>query len=320
MSHAFQSMVVEVPAALSGSRLDAGLARLLPQHSRSRLRAWIEQGLARIDGRVCRPRDLLLGGERIALDIPQTAAVSTAAQAMELAVIHEDESILVIDKPAGLVVHPGAGNPDRTLLNALIACDPRLERVPRAGIVHRLDKNTSGLLVIARTPVAHTALVRQLAAREVQREYLALCVGLLRSGGIVDAPIARHRGDRTRMAVRAGGREARTHYRVVERFRGHTLLRVALETGRTHQIRVHLAHLKAPIAGDPVYGGRLRLPRGATPELVAALSAYKRQALHAERLELTHPVTGKRVHWTAPVPADMQALLEVLRRDAAAVE
>ena len=172
--------------------------------------------------------------------------------------------------------------------------DPRLERVPRAGIVHRLDKDTSGLLVIARTPVAHTVLVRQLAAREVKREYLALCVGRLRSGGTVDAPIARHRVDRTRMTVRTGGREARTHYRVIERFRGHTLLRVALETGRTHQIRVHLAHLKVPIVGDPVYGGRLRLPRGATPELVAALQAFKRQALHAERLELEHPVTGKR--------------------------
>jgi len=317
MSDELLSTVVEVPAALSGSRLDAGLARLLPEHSRSRLRLWIEQGRARIDGRVCRPRDLLLGGEHIALDIPQTVAVSTAAQAMELAIIHEDEAILVIDKPAGLVVHPGAGNPDHTLLNALLAYDARLERVPRAGIVHRLDKDTSGLLVIARTPVAHTALVRQLAAREVKREYLALCVGLLRSGGTVDAPIARDRGDRTRMMVRTGGREARTHYRVIERFRGHTLLRVALETGRTHQIRVHLAHLKVPIAGDPVYGGRLRLPRGATPELVAALQAFKRQALHAERLELKHPVTGKRMHWSAQVPADMQALLDVLRADAA---
>jgi 23S rRNA pseudouridine1911/1915/1917 synthase len=236
---------------------------------------------------------------------------------MNLAIVHEDDAILVIDKPAGLVVHPGAGNPDRTLLNALLAYDPRLESVPRAGIVHRLDKDTSGLLVVARTLVAHTALARQMAARDVKREYLALCVGVLTGGGSVDAPIGRHRGDRKRMTVRAGGRDARTHFRVLERFRAHTLLRVALETGRTHQIRVHLAHIKSPIVGDPVYGGRLRLPRAATAAFVATLRAFRRQALHAERLELDHPSSGRRVHWSAPIPADLRALIDALRADVA---
>jgi 23S rRNA pseudouridine1911/1915/1917 synthase len=302
---------------MAGSRLDAALAHLLPEHSRSRIRVWIEQGLARVDGRLWRPRDRLLGGESVALDIPQAVAHATPVQPIALAVVHEDDAILVIDKPAGLVVHPGAGNPDRTLLNALLAYDQRLGEIPRAGIVHRLDKDTSGLLVVARTLTAHTALVRQLAARSVQREYVALCVGVLTSGGSIDAPIARHRVDRKRMTVREGGRDARTHYRVMTRFRGHTLLRVALETGRTHQIRVHLAHLKAPIVGDPVYGGRSRLPRGATPQLIASLRAFKRQALHAERLELDHPVTATRIQWTAPLPADMLALLDALRADAA---
>ena len=316
MSQESIATVVEVPADLAGTRLDAGLAKLMPQHSRSRIRGWIELGLARIDGRVCRPRDLLFGGQRIAIAIPKSVPVTSAAQAIALSVVHADDAILVIDKPPGLVVHPGAGNADRTLLNALLAYDPELAEVPRAGIVHRLDKGTSGLLVVARTLAAHTALVRQLAARTVKREYLAVSVGIIRSGGSIDAPIARHRGDRKRMAVRAGGRDARTHYRVLERFRGHSLLGVTLETGRTHQIRVHLAHLKVPIAGDPLYGCRMRVPHGATPELVTALQAFKRQALHAGRLELEHPVTLRRVHWTAPMPPDLQTLIDVLRADA----
>ncbi len=316
MTEKNDTTVVEVPAALAGSRLDAGLAKLLPQHSRTRIRSWIDQGFARVDGRICRPRDRLFGGERISVAIPLVAAAATEAQPMKLAIVHTDDALFVVNKPAGLVVHPGAGNPDRTLLNALLAVDPGLGEVPRAGIVHRLDKDTSGLLVIARTIEAHTALVRLLAARAVQREYVAICVGVVRSGGSVDAPIARHRGDRTRMAVRSDGRDARTHYRVIERFRGHSLLRVALETGRTHQIRVHLAHIKAPIVGDPVYGGRLRVPRAATPALVKSLGAFKRQALHAERLALEHPITGESLVWTAPMPADMTALVKALRVDA----
>jgi 23S rRNA pseudouridine1911/1915/1917 synthase len=308
-------MVVEIPTELAGSRLDSALAHLLPNHSRTRIRSWIDQGHARIAGRSCRPRDRVLGGERIVLQVPRAPAVQVPAQALDLRVVYEDEFILVLDKPAGLVVHPGAGNPDHTLQNALLAYDARLAELPRAGIVHRLDKDTSGLLVVARVATAHTALVRQLAARSVRREYQAVCVGVLTAGGSVDAPIARHRVDRKRMAVRTGGRPAVTHYRVIARFRAHTHLRVVLETGRTHQIRVHLAHLGHPIVGDPVYG-RLRVPRGATSQLIAALRAFKRQALHAERLELEHPATGQRLHWTAPLPDDMQALLDALRADA----
>ena len=315
MSPEFQSMVVEIPTELAGSRLDSALAHLLPNHSRTRIRSWIDQGHARIAGRSCRPRDRVLGGERIVLQVPRAPAVQVPAQALDLRVVYEDEFILVLDKPAGLVVHPGAGNPDHTLQNALLAYDARLAGLPRAGIVHRLDKDTSGLLVVARVATAHTALVRQLAARSVRREYQAVCVGVLTAGGSVDAPIARHRVDRKRMAVRTGGRPAVTHYRVIARFRAHTHLRVVLETGRTHQIRVHLAHLGHPIVGDPVYG-RLRVPRGATSQLIAALRAFKRQALHAERLELEHPATGQRLHWTAPLPDDMQALLDALRADA----
>jgi len=315
MSPEFQSMVVEIPTELAGSRLDSALAHLLPNHSRTRIRSWIDQGHARIAGRSCRPRDRVLGGERIVLQVPRAPAVQVPAQALDLRVVYEDEFILVLDKPAGLVVHPGAGNPDHTLQNALLAYDARLAELPRAGIVHRLDKDTSGLLVVARVATAHTALVRQLAARSVRREYQAVCVGVLTAGGSVDAPIARHRVDRKRMAVRTGGRPAVTHYRVIARFRAHTHLRVVLETGRTHQIRVHLAHLGHPIVGDPVYG-RLRVPRGATSQLIAALRAFKRQALHAERLELEHPATGQRLHWTAPLPDDMQALLDALRADA----
>lgn len=311
-----ETQLLDVPAALAGSRLDAGLARLLPQYSRTRIREWIELGYARVNGRTCRPRDRLYGGERVTLQVPVIAESHATAQPLKLAVVHEDDALLVVDKPAGLVVHPGAGNPDHTLMNALLAFDSRLASIPRAGIVHRLDKDTSGLLVIARTLEAHTALVRDLAARTVSRDYAAVCVGLVRASGSVDAPIARDRGDRKRMAVRLGGRDARTHYQVVERFRGHSFLKVSLETGRTHQIRVHLAHVKSPIVGDPVYGGRLRVPKGATQALVETLRAFKRQALHAERLELTHPESGERMEWTARLPRDMRTLLQALRRDA----
>jgi 23S rRNA pseudouridine1911/1915/1917 synthase len=226
--------------------------------------------------------------------------------------VHEDRHLLVIDKPAGLVVHPGAGNPDRTLQNALLAFDPALSALPRAGIVHRLDKDTSGLLVVARTLPAHTALVRMLAEREVHREYEAICRGVMTSGGTVDAPIARHPTDRVRMAVREGGRESVTHYRVIRRYAGHTHVRVQLETGRTHQIRVHLAHAGFPIVGDRVYGGRLTLPKGASEALRQALREFPRQALHAARLQFDHPVTGRPLECTSPLPADMRALLAAL--------
>jgi 23S rRNA pseudouridine1911/1915/1917 synthase len=215
-----------------------------------------------------------------------------------------------------MVVHPGAGNAGQTLQNALLAFDPKLAVVPRAGLVHRLDKDTSGLLVVARTPEAHTALVSALADREIERHYIALCVGVMTGGGTVDEPIGRHRSLRTRMAVRSDGRPAVTHYRVLKRFRAHTLVRAELETGRTHQIRVHLTHIGYPLVGDPVYGGRRRIPAGATPELLASLAAFKRQALHAARLKLAHPVSGKEMEWEVPLSADMAALVAAMEVDA----
>ena len=309
---------VDVPAELAGQRLDQALATLLPEHSRSRLKTWIEAGAVLVDGEPRRPRDKVLGGERIEIAATLPEEVAAVAQAMPLSVVHEDRHLFVIDKPAGLVVHPGAGNPDQTLQNALLALDPALVRLPRAGIVHRLDKDTSGLLVIARTPEAHTALVRMLEEREIHREYQAVCRGVMTAGGTVDAPIDRHPTDRVRMAVRQGGRESVTHYRVIHRYRAHTHVRVQLEIGRTHQIRVHLAHAGFPLVGDRVYGGRLTLPRGATEELRQALRDFPRQALHAARLEFDHPVGGKPVACAAPLPADMVALRDVLARDATA--
>jgi 23S rRNA pseudouridine1911/1915/1917 synthase len=255
------------------------------------------------------------GGEQVTVNVVLEVQTHSTPEDIALDVLFEDEHVIVIDKPAGLVVHPGAGNPAGTLVNALLHRDPSLEMLPRAGIVHRLDKDTSGVMVVARTLAAHTALVEQLSARQVHRQYLAVVVGALVSGGTANAPIDRHPRDRIRMAVRDDGREAVTHYRLRERFRAHTLLECRLETGRTHQIRVHMQHLKHPIVGDPLYGGPLKLPRGAAPELVDALRGFKRQALHAETLEFAHPVGGEPVRCTAPVPADMLALMQALRVD-----
>jgi len=269
-----------------------------------------------VDGVVRRPRDKVFGGEAVAERAALPAETRVAPQEIPLVLVHEDRHLLVVDKPAGLVVHPGAGNPDRTLQNALLALDPKLAALPRAGIVHRLDKDTSGLLVVARTLPAHTALVRMLGERDVHREYEAICRGVMTAGGTVDAPIDRHPTERVRMAVREGGREAVTHYRVIKRFAAHTHVRIELETGRTHQIRVHLAHAGFPIVGDRVYGGRLALPKGASERLRQALREFPRQALHAARLRFAHPVTGKPVECTSPLPADMRGLLDLLASDA----
>jgi 23S rRNA pseudouridine1911/1915/1917 synthase len=301
-----------IPSEQAGQRLDQALAALLPDYSRSRLKSWIESGEIRVNGLARRPRDRVCGGESVALEATLPEDRRAAAQPIPLVVVHEDRHLVVIDKPAGLVVHPGAGNPDLTLQNALLAWDPALASLPRAGIVHRLDKDTSGLLVVARTLPAHTALVRMLAEREVHREYEAICRGVMTAGGTVDAPIARHPTDRVRMAVREGGRESVTHYRVIRRFAGYTHVRVQLETGRTHQIRVHLAHAGFPIVGDRVYGGRLALPKGASEALRQALREFPRQALHAARLQFDHPVTGRPLECASALPADMRALLEAL--------
>jgi 23S rRNA pseudouridine1911/1915/1917 synthase len=312
----FQRHELTLPAESAGMRLDQALARLLPDYSRTRIKDWIDAGRVLVDMRRPKPRDVVNGGERVVVEVELVPEQRVAAQELALDVVYEDESLRVINKPAGLVVHPGAGNRDRTLQNALLHLDPSLATVPRAGLVHRLDKDTSGLLVVARTVTAHTDLVRKLQAREIERHYEAICVGVMTAGGTVDRPIGRHRTDRLRMAVREDGREATTHYRVIERFRAHTHVRAQLETGRTHQIRVHLAHIKHGLVGDATYGGRLLPPRGASADLIDALRSFKRQALHAARLKLAHPDSGAPMEWQVPVPLDMQLLLEALRRDA----
>jgi 23S rRNA pseudouridine1911/1915/1917 synthase len=304
-----------VPAEFSGQRLDQVLANLLPDYSRTRLKEWIDGGQVRVDGRQLKPKEKVLGGEQVSVQAEIADEVPMAPERIKLDVVHKDKDIFVLNKPAGLVVHPGAGNAAGTLQNALLHLDPKLNKLPRAGIVHRLDKETSGLMVVARTLAAHTALTRMIEAHEVERHYEAICAGVMTAGGTIEAPIDRHPTDRVKMTVRQSGREAITHYRVIHRYRAHTHVRVQLETGRTHQIRVHLAHIKYPIVGDRVYGGRLAMPKGATPELVDALRSFPRQALHAAQLDLEHPVTGKPISCTAPLPKDMQALLAVLARD-----
>jgi 23S rRNA pseudouridine1911/1915/1917 synthase len=305
-----------VPDSSAGRRFDAVIAELFPDYSRSRLSTWIKSGDARLDGREVRPRDPVRGGETVTLAVVLDVQTHSEPEDIALDILYEDEHVFVINKPAGLVVHPGAGNPAGTLVNALLHRDGALNALPRAGIVHRLDKDTSGVMVVARTLPAHTALIEQLSSREVHRQYLAVVVGALVSGGTANAPIDRHPRDRIRMAVRDDGKDAVTHFRLRERFRAHTLLECRLETGRTHQIRVHMQHLKHPIVGDPLYGGPLKLPKGATPELIEALRGFRRQALHAEVLEFAHPVTGEAVRCSAPIPDDMRALVRALHDDA----
>ncbi|EXI65601.1 MAG: Ribosomal large subunit pseudouridine synthase D [Candidatus Accumulibacter adjunctus] len=302
---------LNVPAECGGQRLDQILARLLAQHSRSRLQGWIRAGRVAVGGTtVLEPRQRLWAGETIELaEAADERAEASTPEDIPLQVVHEDESLLVIDKPAGLVVHPGSGNWSGTLLNALLHRWPELGRLPRAGIVHRLDKDTSGLLVVARTLEAQTDLVRQLQARSVRRHYQALARGRVESSGTVDAPIGRHPTQRTRMAVVSTGKAARTHYRVLERFVDCSLIECALESGRTHQIRVHMTAAGYPLVGDPTYGsGVSRLPKG---------PPFSRQALHACRLALRHPLRGEVMQWRSDLPADMAELLYDLRRQAA---
>jgi 23S rRNA pseudouridine1911/1915/1917 synthase len=295
-----------VPADCAGQRSDAALAQMFPQHSRSRLSAWLKAGHITLDGASPAPKDKVWGGEAVVVR-PQADPQTTAfhAEDIPIDVVFEDEHLIVINKPAGLVVHPGSGNWAGTLLNALLQHAPALAQIPRAGIVHRLDKDTSGLLVVAKTLAAQTALVRQLQAHSVTREYAALVHGFVQSAGTVDAPIGRHKTQRTRMAVAPNGKAAVTHYEPVTHFEHATLLHCQLETGRTHQIRVHMASIGHPLVGDPVYGSQRKLS--------PALSAYPRQALHAQKLALTHPATGRRRSWSAPLPADMKQLLGALK-------
>ena len=309
----------QVPLTAAGRRFDQALAEMFPDYSRSRLSGWIKSGAVTLDGAQVAARQLLRGGEQVRLEVELENEVSSAPEAMTLQIVYQDEHLLVLNKPAGLVVHPGAGNPVGTLLNGLLHHDPGLAELPRAGIVHRLDKDTSGLMVVARTLPTYTALVDLLSRHEVERQYEAVVLGTMVAGGTVDEPIGRSMGDRLRQSVRdeEDGKRAVTHYRLRERFRAHSLLQCQLETGRTHQIRVHLTHVGHPLIGDPLYGGGLKLPKGASAELTATLRGFRRQALHAEKLSFVHPATGAELSFSAERPEDQRLLIEALRADLA---
>ncbi len=310
------NLEARVPGDLARQRFDQVAALLFPDYSRARLQEWIRGGQLTLNGNRLRPGERVMGGEHLVLRARLEHRDDWQPEAMALPLVYEDKSLLVIDKPAGLVVHPAAGNYSGTLLNALLHHCPDLAGLPRAGIVHRLDKDTTGLMVVAKTLQAHTSLVAQLQQRSVSREYEAVVQGVMTGGGTVDAAIGRHPKARQRMAVLdRGGKDAVSHYQVLERFAAHTHVRVRLETGRTHQIRVHMAHIRYPLVGDAVYAGRFKAPRGATTALLDTLRAFPRQALHAAQLGLIHPATGELCRWTAPLPDDMQTLLTALRQD-----
>ncbi len=302
-----------IPFDLAGLRLDQALQKLLPEYSRSRLQEWIKQELVTVDGKSATTKQTVWGGESVQVE-PQASSVESAFTAQDIAldIVFEDDTLIVIDKPAGLVVHPGSGNWEGTMLNALLHHATQLSGIPRAGIVHRLDKDTSGLLVVAKTLTAQTDLVRQLQARTVKREYLAVAQGIVDHEGTVEADLGRHPVHRTKMAIVPNGKPAVTHYRALEHYAAHTLIECRLETGRTHQIRVHMQSISHALAGDPVYGGK---PVAATPAVRDAVKKFGRQALHAARLGLIHPVSQAFMEWRAEIPADMAALIEILRSE-----
>ena len=308
-------LTARVPEELAGLRLDQCLAEIFPDYSRSKLQTWIKNGRVLVDGQCRKGRDKLDGGEQIELDAEAEPVLEFGAEYIPLDIVYEDDSLLIVNKPAGLVVHPAVGNWQGTLVNALLHHAPGLDILPRAGIVHRLDKDTSGLLMVAKTLQAHNSLVEQLQERTINREYLALVKGWMTAGGTIDEPIGRHPVDRKRNTVRHDGKEAVTHYRLEQRFKRHTLIRVKLETGRTHQIRVHMAHINYPLVGDPIYGGRFKMPAECSPALAEALRNFKRQALHAAKLGLDHPETGEYCEWEQAMPDDMQHLIELLTKN-----
>lgn len=301
-----------IPIQSHGMRLDQVVAELFPDYSRNRLATWIKQGRLTVDGKTMKPRDKALASAHVVLEVADEPVIDWQPQTLPLDVIFEDEHILVVNKPAGMVVHPAAGHTDGTLVNALLGYAPELDTLPRGGIVHRLDKETSGIMFVARSALAHKSLVAQLSERTVSRTYCAVCTGALTGGGKIDAPIDRHPTARTKMAVVADGKPAVTHYRIAHRFKHYTQLQVNLETGRTHQIRVHMAHRKWPLIGDPVYAGRQRIPAGASEALITALRNFPRQALHAQALEFEHPATGDWMEFETELPDDLVELLEVL--------
>ena len=309
-----EKQIATIPAEFSGLRLDQALARMFPEYSRSRLKDWLLAGAITVQGGPKRPRDAVSGGETVSLQPQAEASVRAKPEPIALDILHEDDDLLVVNKPAGLVVHPGAGNPAGTLLNGLLHHVPALQQIPRAGIIHRLDKGTSGLLLVAKTLTAHTALVRLLADRDISRHYLAICNGVLTGGGTIREPLARHPVDRKRQSVQQDGKPAVTHYTVKERFAAFTYVNVKLDTGRTHQIRVHFAYRRHSLVGDQVYGGRLALPKGASDELIQVLRHFKRQALHATKLAFDHPASGEVLELEVVPPEDFQTLVETLRR------
>lgn len=307
-----QSFQIEKKQA--GNRLDHALQQLLPDYSRSKIQQWIQQGFVCLNHETCKPRQKVFSGDLVDLDVPEQKVISDQPQAIEFEILHQDEDIFVVNKPADLVVHPAAGHADGTLVNGLLAHDPRLQQLPRAGIVHRLDKDTTGVMVVARNLSAHHWLVAQLQARRVKREYIAITQGVVTAGRSIETGIGRHPQNRTKMSVQSGGKPAITHFQVARKFTHHSLVKVQLETGRTHQIRVHMAHIKYPLLGDSLYGGRQRIPAGADETLTAAIKAFKRQALHAQRLSFEHPGSRELVSFEAPLPDDFSTLLDVLMR------
>ena len=308
-------LLATIPEIYAGKRLDIAVAKLFKEYSRERLKSWILSGECLINGEKRQPKEKVLGGESIELQASIITATIWQPEKIALDVVYEDDDIIVVNKPINCVVHPGNGNSSKTLVNALLYYAPELKLIPRAGIVHRLDKDTSGLMVVARTLTAHNSLINQLQKKTVNRSYEAVIWGVITAGGTIDAPIARHPRDRIKMALVESGKPAVTHYRVLTRFRGHTHIKLQLETGRTHQIRVHMASIKHYIIGDQTYGGRLRLPKNASPALVDTLRDFPRQALHSKILGLIHPVTHEAMQWEVPLPADLQQLLTCLQED-----
>lgn len=308
-------MQAVVPEALSGNRLDQVAASVFPDYSRGRLQTWIKDGALQVNDSPWRSKDKVHEGDKLSLEAELIAEETHEAEPGELNIVYEDEDVIVLNKPTNTVVHPAVGNRTGTLLNGLLHHCPQLKEIPRAGIVHRLDKDTTGLMVVAKNLLSHRILVKQLQKRDVEREYEAIVIGVMTAGGIIDLPLGRHPVQRQKRAVVEGGKESVTHYRVISRFRAHTHITVKLETGRTHQIRVHMSHMRYPLVGDPTYGGRLQIPKACSGELAKELKAFKRQALHARKLGFAHPRTGEPCSWEAPLPEDMVHLLAVLQDD-----
>ena len=307
-----QSFQIEKHQA--GNRLDHALRLLLPNYSRARIQQWIQQGLVTVNDELCKPKQKVYSGDLVDLDVPEQVLISDQPQAIKFDILYQDEDIFVVNKPANLVVHPAAGHLDGTLVNGLLAHDSRLEQLPRAGIVHRLDKDTTGVMVVARNLTAHSWLVEQLQQRLVKREYVALTQGIVTAGRSIETGIGRHPQNRKKMSVQAGGKLAITHFQVARKFKHYSLIKIQLETGRTHQIRVHMAHINYPLLGDSVYGGRARIPAGIDEALRNLIQDFKRQALHAERLSFEHPRSHEMVSFEAPLPEDFESLLEALIR------